>query len=118
MQDEISDDQLTKHSIVGVEIRLWCDVSLPGLRGTSRISFIGNCDNGDAGDGCARRFGQHDVEHDVTSRRYDVPWLVLNAARARRNWDWRPAFSVEQILEEIAAHAEAHPEWLEISGHA
>jgi len=67
---------------------------------------------------CARRFGHHDVEHDVTSRRYDVPWLVLDAARARRNWDWQPAFSVEQILEEIAAHAEAHPEWLEISSHA
>jgi CDP-paratose 2-epimerase len=67
---------------------------------------------------CARRFGQNNVEHDVTSRPYDVAWLVLDAARAKRNWDWRPALSVEQILEEIAAHAEAHPEWLEMSGHA
>jgi CDP-paratose 2-epimerase len=67
---------------------------------------------------CARRFGQHNVKHDVTSRPYDVPWLVLDAANAKRNWDWRPAVSVEQILEEIAAHAEAHREWLEISGHA
>jgi nucleoside-diphosphate-sugar epimerase len=67
---------------------------------------------------CARRFGQNNVEHDVTSRPYDVAWLVLDAARVKRNWDWRPAVSVEQILEEIAAHAEAHPEWLEMSGHA
>jgi CDP-paratose 2-epimerase len=67
---------------------------------------------------CARRFGQHKVEHEVTSRPYDIPWLVVDAARAKRNWDWRPAVSVEQILEEIAAHAEAHPEWLDISGHA
>jgi CDP-paratose 2-epimerase len=67
---------------------------------------------------CAWRFGQNNVEHDVTSRPYDVPWLVLDAARAKRNWDWRPALSVEQILEDIAAHAEAHPEWLKISGYA
>jgi CDP-paratose 2-epimerase len=66
---------------------------------------------------CAARFGKHAVGRDAASRPYDVRWLVLDAARATRNWDWRPAFSVEQILEEIAAHAEAHPEWLEISSH-
>lgn len=27
-------------------------------------------------------------------------------------------WGIEQILEEIAAHGEAHPEWLKISGHA
>jgi CDP-paratose 2-epimerase len=64
---------------------------------------------------CARRLGEHKVEHEVTSRPYDIPWLVLDAARAKQNWDWRPAVSVEQIVEEIAAHAEAHPEWLDIS---
>lgn len=67
---------------------------------------------------CARRFGKSNVVKHVGSRRYDVPWLVLDSARANKNWDWQPALSVEQILEEIAAHAEAHPSWLEISGHA
>ena len=42
--------------------------------------------------------------------------MVLDSARAERQWDWQPTVRVTQILEEIAQHAEAHPEWLEISG--
>jgi CDP-paratose 2-epimerase len=65
---------------------------------------------------CATRFGKHTVGTDSASRPYDVPWMVLDSARAKRQWDWQPTVRVEQILEEIAQHAEAHPEWLEISG--
>lgn len=64
---------------------------------------------------CAKRFGKHTVGHDSASRPYDVPWMVLDPARAERQWDWQPTVRVKQILEEIAQHAEAHPEWLEIS---
>ena len=39
----------------------------------------------------------------------------LDAAKAARLWDWRPQTPVAAILEEIAAHAQAHPDWLEIS---
>jgi CDP-paratose 2-epimerase len=67
---------------------------------------------------CAARFGKHTVGRDSTSRPYDVPWMVLDSASARRQWDWQPKVRVEQILEEIAQHAEAHPEWLEVSGCA
>ncbi len=67
---------------------------------------------------CATRFGKHSVGRDSGSRRYDIPWIVLDPARAKRQWDWRPTVMVEQILEEIAQHAQAHPEWLEISGCA
>ncbi len=67
---------------------------------------------------CAARFGKHSVGRDSGSRRYDIPWIVLDPARAKRQWDWRPTVMVEQILEEIAQHAQAHPEWLEISGCA
>ena len=67
---------------------------------------------------CATRFGKHSVGRDSGSRRYDIPWIVLDSARAKRQWDWRPTVLVEQILEEIAQHAQAHPEWLEISGCA
>jgi CDP-paratose 2-epimerase len=42
--------------------------------------------------------------------------MVLDSAKAKRQWDWRPTVRVEQILEDIAQHAEAHPEWLGISG--
>src|SRR5947207_5034614 len=65
---------------------------------------------------CAARFGQHQVEREPGSRPYDLPWMVLDSTRARQEWDCRPSMSLEQILEEIAHHAEAHPEWLEISG--
>jgi CDP-paratose 2-epimerase len=41
---------------------------------------------------------------------------VLDATKANQQWDWRPTVPVEQILEQIALHAEAHPEWLEVSG--
>jgi CDP-paratose 2-epimerase len=64
---------------------------------------------------CAARFGKHTVGRDSTSRPYDVPWMVLNSASARRQWDWQPTVRIAQILEEIAQHAEAHPEWLDIS---
>ncbi len=65
---------------------------------------------------CSARFGKHSIECDSASRPYDVPWMVLDSAKAKRQWDWRPTVRVEQILEEIAQHAEAHPEWLGISG--
>ena len=65
---------------------------------------------------CAKRFGEHTVGRDSASRPYDVPWLVLDSATAKRQWDWQPTVGVEQILEEIAQHAQAHAEWLEISG--
>ena len=39
----------------------------------------------------------------------------LDHAKATRLWDWRAQTPVTTILEEIAAHAEAHPEWLDLS---
>jgi CDP-paratose 2-epimerase len=65
---------------------------------------------------CAARFGKHAVGREAASRPYDVPWMVLDSGRAKRHWDWQATVRVEQILEEIAQHAEAHPEWLEVSG--
>jgi len=67
---------------------------------------------------CAERFGQHKVERDPGARPYDLPWMVLDFTRASRQWNWRPTMPLEQILEEIARHAQAHPEWLKISGAA
>ena len=67
---------------------------------------------------CAARFGEQPVGSDRRSRPYDLPWVVLDSTLAARQWDWRPTIPVERILEEIAEHAQAHPEWLEISGAA
>jgi CDP-paratose 2-epimerase len=64
---------------------------------------------------CAARFGPHQVQPEPTPRRYDVPWLVLDSRRAEAEWNWRPATTFESILNEIAEHAERHPEWLDLS---
>ncbi len=64
---------------------------------------------------CDERFGSHPVASDPKDRALDIPWIVLDAAKAERLWKWRPATKVQSILEEIAAHAGDHPDWLELS---
>jgi CDP-paratose 2-epimerase len=64
---------------------------------------------------CTGRFGSHSVVPDGTPRPFDIPWIVLDHARASALWDWQPATPTAAILEEIAAHAEANPGWLELS---
>ncbi len=66
-------------------------------------------------DWCREHLGDHAVTADPAPRAFDLPWLVLDAAKARRLWGWAPATSREDICAEIAAHAEAHPDWLELS---
>jgi CDP-paratose 2-epimerase len=66
-------------------------------------------------DWCAARFGPHSVVADGTPRTFDIPWIVLDHARATTIWGWKPATPTAVILEEISAHAEKHPGWLELS---
>jgi len=35
------------------------------------------------------------------------------AALAKTRWGWQPPVRLEEILEEIADHAEKNPEWLQ-----
>lgn len=64
---------------------------------------------------CADRFGPHTVAADATPRPFDLPWVVLDASLAERTWQWRPQTPITTVLEEIAVHAEQHPDWLELS---
>jgi CDP-paratose 2-epimerase len=64
---------------------------------------------------CAQRFGNHDVTADSSQRQFDVPWLVLDSSRAKEAWDWTPKVGLEATWEEIAKHAEANPNWLDIT---
>jgi CDP-paratose 2-epimerase len=66
-------------------------------------------------DWCAARFGPHHVVQDGTPRPFDIPWIVLDHARATTLWGWQPATPTAKILEEIAVHAEQNPGWLELS---
>jgi CDP-paratose 2-epimerase len=65
---------------------------------------------------CAARFGHHPVRSEPATRRFDIPWMVMDCARAREVWGWCPEIGIHEILEEIASHAEQHPCWLELSG--
>ncbi len=64
---------------------------------------------------CAKRFGEHVIAGADEQRPFDLPWLVLDCARAEQQWHWKPQTSLEMILEEIAAHAERYPEWLDLT---
>lgn len=64
---------------------------------------------------CDQRFGAHPVAVNPAPRPFDIPWVVLDHAKASRLWQWQPQTSTDTILDEIAAHAQAHPAWLDIS---
>jgi CDP-paratose 2-epimerase len=60
---------------------------------------------------CGQRLGPHAVAPDPAPRPYDLPWIVLDSSLAGRVWNWRPRTPLASILEEIAVHALAHPNW-------
>jgi CDP-paratose 2-epimerase len=66
-------------------------------------------------DWCAARFAPHAVVADGTPRPFDIPWMVLNSGLASKIWKWQPETPLQTILEEIARHAESHPDWLDLS---
>ena len=106
-----------------------CDVSdkgygltkvAPGLPAADRIANFGGgtasaCSLRQLSDWCRAQLGEHAVAADPAPRPFDLPWLVLDTAKARRLWSWAAATSREQICAEIAAHAATHPDWLERS---
>jgi CDP-paratose 2-epimerase len=64
---------------------------------------------------CDQRFGPHPVGSRPVPRAFDIPWMVLDSTKARAVWGWSATTPTVSILEEIAAHAVAHPEWLDLS---
>jgi CDP-paratose 2-epimerase len=66
-------------------------------------------------DWCSQRFGKHHIDSVSENRTFDVPWIVMDYGLAEKTWKWQPKISMNSILEEIAAHAEQHPDWLMVS---
>jgi CDP-paratose 2-epimerase len=66
-------------------------------------------------DWCSTNVGVHTVNVDPTPRAFDIPWMVLDSSKAARLWQWRPSTPTAAILTEIASHARAHPQWLDVS---
>lgn len=65
---------------------------------------------------CDARFGPHVPQADLRERPYDIPWLAMDSARAESDFGWSVETPIEMLLDEIACHAEKHPEWLERCG--
>jgi CDP-paratose 2-epimerase len=65
---------------------------------------------------CNAKFGNHEPQIDDRPRLYDVPWIVMDSTHASDDFDWHCSSDLPEILDEIASHAERHPEWLEVSG--
>lgn len=65
---------------------------------------------------CANHFDFHSIDKETETRHFDIPWMVMDCSLAEKIWGWRPQTSLNQILDEIAGHAQQHPDWLEISG--
>ena len=64
---------------------------------------------------CAGRFGSRPVDSDPNPRPFDLPWIVMDCTAAEHMWQWRPEVKLAPLLEEIAAHAAAHPDWLSLT---
>lgn len=64
---------------------------------------------------CEHRFASHIVAEEKTDRAFDIPWMIMDSSAARRDWGWVPEIPLGAILQEIASHAEANPDWLDIS---
>jgi nucleoside-diphosphate-sugar epimerase len=80
-----------------------------------RIRISGIC--GFVGSTIALRLRQAEggVVREMAPRPFDIPWMVLDSSRAELLWDFRLTMPMEAILNEIADHAQTHPDWLEIS---
>ena len=64
---------------------------------------------------CEERFGNTEFLKDQAERPFDVPWLVMDTARASANWKWKVQTPLAEVLEEIAIHAEKNADWLDVS---
>lgn len=64
---------------------------------------------------CDERFGPHAPAADPAPRDYDIPWVAMDSSDATRDFNWRIETPIRAVLEEIARHAQEHPDWLELS---
>ena len=60
-------------------------------------------------------FGPNNIFTSEEERPMDAPWIVMDSTLARESWNWEPSTSLNEILNEIAMHAEKNPDWLHVS---
>ena len=62
---------------------------------------------------CEERFGSNKVIPSEEVRPMDAPWIVMDSTTAQNAWNWHVEIKIEDILTEIAQHAEENATWLE-----
>jgi CDP-paratose 2-epimerase len=58
------------------------------------------------------RFGKHEPAPDLRPRPFDAPWMIMDSQRAESELGWTPTRNMNSILNEIAEHVNANPDWL------
>ena len=66
-------------------------------------------------DWCLKHVGANTVENTNTERPFDIPWMVLDSAKAKAIWGWSPKLKIEDVLNEIATFAKTQTDWCELS---
>jgi CDP-paratose 2-epimerase len=61
---------------------------------------------------CKERFGGNEVLSSREIRTMDAPWIVMDSTSAQHAWNWHVETKIEEILNEIAKHAEENATWM------
>ena len=64
---------------------------------------------------CQDRFGENEVFSSEEIRPMDAPWIVMDPTTAQKTWNWSVETKIEDILNEIAEHAEKQLNWLSLT---
>ena len=64
---------------------------------------------------CADRFGENRVNASSETRPMDAPWIIMDSSTAQNVWNWKVQIKIDQLLNEIAQHAEQNPNWLDLT---
>ena len=98
--------------------------SSPGFSGPRLCNVSGGIDSAfslrQLSAWCERRWPTQETQRHsqvksiFDARPYDAPWIVLDSGLAKAIWHWQAKRTNESIWEEIAQHAEEHPDWLEV----
>lgn len=95
-------------------------MSKSGSGSNDIINVGGGADNAmslkQLSDWCEQRFGAHSVDSVKEDRQLDIPWVVMDSSLVSKSIGFEISVKLPEILEEIAKHAEAHPDWLKVSG--
>jgi CDP-paratose 2-epimerase len=67
---------------------------------------------------CDERFGKNSPVPDDRVRPFDIPWVAMSNELVTRDFGWHPQKTLPSILDEIADHVRANPNWLQRSGAA